>query len=199
MSSSPGSDDESRSIIYQGANISQLEALLGVDHRMITARLAKSGLKPLFKKGNISYYRVAEVAPHIIKPAFDVEEYIKRMDPRELPKILSKEFWAGMKSRQDYEERAGNLWPTERVVNEVGDLFKLIKMSVLLMADAVERTTELSDKQREIVKNLTHGMLEELSGRIQERFTKPDEDQLKRIREEVRQEVLNEQEDEEEL
>ena len=55
----------------------------------------------------------------------------------------------------------------------MGEVFKLVKMSVLLMSDAVERQTELSDRQREIIKSLTHGMLDDLVKRIEEKFKVP--------------------------
>jgi hypothetical protein len=95
------------------------------------------------------------------------------MDHKDLPKMLTKEFWAGQRSKQDYEEKAGLLWRTEKVVQEMGELFKLVKMSTLLMSDAVERQAELSDRQREIIKTLTHGMLDDLVKRIEEKFKVP--------------------------
>ncbi len=175
------SQDSMARLIYRGANISELEKLFNLDHRMITARLAKAGIKPAFREGRGIYYKIAEAAPHIIKPALDVESYLKQMDPRELPKMLTKEFWSAMKARQDYEERRGDLWPTQKVVEEVGELFKIIKRSMLLMVDGVERTTELSDKQRELVKSMTHGLLDELGRRVEERFTVPEEDERSRM------------------
>jgi len=165
--------DGARTLIFQGANLSQLGALFGMDKQTIIGKLKKSDVKPVGRRRNADVYLVKDVAPHIIKPAFDVETYIKQMHHSELPKHLTKEFWAGLKSRQDYEEREGLLWRTEKVVEEVGDLFKLVKMSALLMMDAVERTTELSDRQRELIKNLTHGMLDEIVQRIEQKFQVP--------------------------
>lgn len=194
--------DSMARLIYRGANISELEKLFNLDHRMITARLAKGGVKPAFREGRGIYYKVSEAAPHIVKPALDVEAYLKQMDPRELPKMLTKEFWSAMKSRQDYEERRGDLWPTQKVIEEVGELFKIIKMSMLLMVDGVERTTELSDKQRELVKGMAHGLLDELTRRIAERFVVQEEDERSRMLIEVEEQDANERqeaEDSEEL
>lgn len=176
-------------MLYQGASVTQMEVLLGIDGRRINAGITRAGIKPCGERYGLPIYKVSEVAPHVIKPAFDVETYIKRMDPRDLPKVLSKEFWAAMKSRQDYEERAGNLWSTQKVISEVGELFKLIKMSLLLMLDGVERTTELTDRQRQLIKSLTHGTLEELAKKIETQFVMPDPTDLDRVRQEVRQEA----------
>jgi hypothetical protein len=96
------------------------------------------------------------------------------MSFRDLPKDLAKEFWAGQRTKQQVEEQAGLLWRTEKVVQEVGELMKLVKMSTLLMQDGVERQTELTDRQREIVKSLSNGMLADLMSRVKEKFVVPD-------------------------
>src|SRR5690606_38995371 len=103
--------------------------------------------------------------------AYDIEEYLKRMHHNDLPKHVTKEFWAGLRSRQEYETRAGNLWPTSRVVEVMGGIMKLIKMSARLMSDQVDRQAELSDRQRQIVKSQADGMLEEAYRTILEAFS----------------------------
>jgi len=163
-------DQESSLGIYQGLNITQLARLFHQEYRLIQEKIISANIKPVGRRHNADIYAVHEVAPHIVKPIFDAESYIRKMDPRELPKMLSKEYWAGQRSRQEYELRAGQLWPTEKVVAEVGELMKIVKMSSLLMLDAVERQTELNDRQREIIRSLTHGMLDDLVKRIEERF-----------------------------
>lgn len=199
----PSLDDESKAAIYNGMNLSQLCALFKMDNRTVLGKIQAGGVKPSGTRNQTDIYYVHEVAPYLVKPAYDIEAYIKRMHHSELPKHLTKEFWAGLKSKQDYEERAGMLWRTEKVVQEVGELFKLVKMSALLMVDAVERTTELSERQRDIIKGLTHGMLDEIRGRVEENFRVP-EDKPSRIDDEFepQREVKNERqeaEDDEEL
>jgi hypothetical protein len=176
-------DDETLSAIYKGVNQDQLMRIFRMDHRTIKRKLidAKAaGIKPVGHLHNADLYQLHEVAPYLCKPVFDPAEYIKQMDPRELPKILTKEFWAGQRSRQEYEERAGQLWRTEKVVEEVGELMKLVKMSSLLMLDAVERKSELSEVQRSIIRTLTHGMLDDLMKRVQDRFKVPEDVQLQK-------------------
>lgn len=158
-------------MIFKGATQDQLMRLFKVDHRTIKKRLVESGVKPVGKSpSNAALYSIFEIAPYLVKPVFDVETYIRQMNHNDLPKHLTKEFWAGLRSKQEYELKQGNLWPTETVVEEVGELMKLVKMSTLLMLDAVERQTELSDRQRNIIQQLAHGMLEDLVKRIEERF-----------------------------
>jgi hypothetical protein len=113
---------------------------------------------------------VHDVAPYLVRPAYDIEEYIKRMNHTELPKMLSKEFWAGQRSRQEFLLKEGDLWPTAKVVENAGEVLKIVKMSARLMLDAVERQTELSERQRGIIKSLTDGMLADAYREMVKRF-----------------------------
>lgn len=169
------SDDEVMSALYKGLNQSQLMKLFRLDNRTIKAKIFESGIKPVGRVYHADIYSVHELAPYLVKPVGDIEAYIKKMDHHDLPKMLTKEFWAGLRSKQEYEEKAGLLWRTERVVEEVGELMKLVKMSTLLMLDAVERQTELSDRQREIIRSLSHGMLSDLQQRVESKFKVPED------------------------
>lgn len=164
-------DDITKAILYDGANLSQLGSLFRMDHRVLVEKMTKGGCKPVGTRNGVEIYAVHEVAPYLVKPAYDIEEYLKRMHHNDLPKHVTKEFWAGLRSRQEYETRAGNLWPTSRVVEVMGGIMKLIKMSARLMSDQVDRQAELSDRQRQIVKSQADGMLEEAYRTILEAFS----------------------------
>lgn len=167
---SPEGSEETKSILYQGAHVEQLCKLFKMDHRACKEKIFASGVKPIGKRGRTEVYAIHEVAPYLVKPIFDVETAIKRMRPEDLPLMLRKEFWAGQRSRQQVLADQGNLWPTSKVIKEAGELFKIVKMSALLMLDAAERRTELSAKQKSIIQELTGGMLEDLMKRIETRF-----------------------------
>lgn len=177
-------DEGTAEMIYLGLNQTQLQRLFKQDHPTIKRKLelAKAaGVKPSGKRDKVDIWHIHEVAPYIVKPAFDIEHYIRTMDHKELPKILTKDFWAGLRSKQEYELKAGNLWPTEKVIEEMGEVFKLMKMSTLLMLDGLEKQTELTASQREIVRQLTHGMLNDIRSRIQGKFKKPDSNELNNV------------------
>nr|DAI87191.1 MAG TPA: Protein of unknown function (DUF1441) [Caudoviricetes sp.] len=163
-------DPISKAVLYDGANLSQLGSLFRMDHRVLVEKLTKGGCKPVGERNGVDIYAVHEVAPYLVKPAYEIEEYLKRMHHNDLPKHLTKEFWAGLRSRQEYEQKEGNLWPTSRVVEVMGGVMKLIKMSARLMSDQVDRQAELSDRQRAIVRSQCDGMLEEAYRTILESF-----------------------------
>lgn len=166
-------DDESKVIIYEGANLSQLAQIFRCDHNTIAERV--NGIQPVGDRGGVAIYRVADVAQRMWRPTeVEVERAMRRMHHSDLPKILTKEYWAGQRSRQEYEFRAGQLWPTEKVVEKVGELMKLVKMSAQLMTDTIERSEELTDRQRNKMKALTNAMLDDLHKTIIEHFSKPE-------------------------
>lgn len=163
-------DDESRAIIYEGANLSQIGVIFGMDHRDIVRKI--HGVKPIGKRGQAQIYAIKDVAPFLVKPGYDIERYIRTMHHHDLPKMLTKEFWAGMRAKQEYQIREGDLWPTSKVVENVGELLKIIKMQCRLSSDAVERQTELSDRQRQIIVGIMDGMLHSLNLAITKRFSR---------------------------
>lgn len=168
----PIKDATTYAAIYQGVTASQLGAIFHVDDRKV--REAIASLKPC-GTGNrgAPIYKIHEAAQALVKPKIAPEELratIKDMHFTDLPTVLKKEFWAGERLRQDYMIKAGELWSTEEVIQKVGELFKLVKMSAQLMSDAVERSAELSDRQRAIIKQLTDGMLVDLKKKVESEF-----------------------------
>lgn len=165
-------DPQSRVMLYEGLNQSQLAILFRMDNRTIQRKIHH--VEPVGYRNQVAIYNIADVAPYLSKPVEDIETYIKRMHSSDLPKHLSKEFWNGQKARQDYEIRAGDLWSTEKVITHVSSLMKLVRMSVQLTTDNLERADELTDKQRAIVQDLMRKMLEDLQRKVIENFSKPE-------------------------
>lgn len=167
-------DNETNLVVFQGATQTQLMHLFGLDQPRIKRALAKC--QPVGMRNNRPIYLVRDVAPHAVKPSVspeELEKFLMESDHHALPASLRKEFWIAKRQRQDYELKAGDLWPTTRVIAEVGELFKLVNMQIRLMTDAVERQTELSDRQRGIVKSQCDELLKQLQKKIAEKFSKP--------------------------
>lgn len=167
-------DNEAISAIYEGMNRSQLKQLFKVDLAKVNEACAR--VPPVGEKHGAPIWRVNEVAPYIVRveiPEEKIAEHIRKMAATDLPMTLRKEFWVGEKARQEVLLKAGELWPTGKVIEHVGELMKLVKMTAQLMVDAVERQAELTDQQRAIVKSLTDGMLADLRKAVIEKFENP--------------------------
>lgn len=174
-------DEESRTVLYRGANLSQLGILFQMDHRVLVEKL--HGVPHDDENNRAKLWKVSTVAPYLVKPIYDIEKYILKMNHTELPKMLSKEYWAGARSKQEWEIKNGDLWPTAQVVENVGAILQIFKMSARLFIDAVDSQSQLTEKQRMILKGLVDGMLTECSLTMQEKFKdipapKQDDDEI---------------------
>src|SRR6478752_10127796 len=90
-------DDASAAILYEGANMSQLSILFQMDDRVLKEKM--HGLAPVGKRGNAAIYSVAQVAARCGKLTEEqVDAAMRRLNHKDLPKELTKEYWAGLKS-----------------------------------------------------------------------------------------------------
>ena len=97
-------------------------------------------------------YDIAHAAERLVKPKVDLAAYIKTLRPADVPVALQKQFWDAQNGRLKYMTDAEDLWHSVKVQMAIGDLFKLIRQRVQLLADTVERQTGLTDEQRRIIK-----------------------------------------------
>lgn len=147
-----GVDESSKGIIYEGATLSQLCELFSMDFRTLTRRLRRSDVKPCGKRNSYDIYHVRDVAPWVLPPKMDIEEYIKNMHPNDLPKMLTKEYWAGLTSRQAYLRKEGELWSTDEIQAAFSEIVQILIMNSRVIEDEVDRKAELTIRQRQLVK-----------------------------------------------
>lgn len=141
------SDTEQRHAMYRGCTISDLEIIFKMDRRTILSRL--TDCKPSGKRGQAETFLIRDVAPYLVKPAGDMEEFIKRARPQDLSPLLLKEYWNGQRAKQAFLEGEGQLWRTERVFQLFAEAFKSVRTSLLLIPDELERKSALTDVQRD--------------------------------------------------
>lgn len=164
-------DQGSEEIVHGGANMSQLAKLFGVPRQTVTAKLIN--VTPDGTRRGVPVFHVRHVAHLLVKPTIgpdQLTEAIKGMTPNDLPMALRKEFWQAQKLEQAFKVQARDLWHTSEVVEKVGELLKLVKMSAQLMSDTVERNTELTERQRLAIRQLTNAMLVNLQAKAVEHF-----------------------------
>lgn len=116
-------------------------------------------LKPVGFRAKNPLFDLAAAAAVLVDPKIDIEEWVKSLRPNDLPTYLQSEFWKAQRNRQVFEEQAGALWRTERVQHVFVELAKTISQQIKLMADNVEQQTGLTQQQREIVQNMSDGLL----------------------------------------
>lgn len=163
-------DEESTAVVYQGASINQLAGIFEMEQRDIKAKIT-GNVQPCGERRGHPIYKIKEVAPYLVSPPWDMDEFIQRMSVADLPTFLRKEYWAGMRSRQLYEKEAAELWPTGKVIETVSGLLKTLRMSLLLARESVERETELTPRQRDIIARIVDNSLEEAHASVIRQFS----------------------------
>lgn len=150
------------------ATISQLAQLFKTDAKTLPQRLSR--IAPRGTRRGYKVYSIVEAASMIVRPGYEIEEFIRQMSPQELPPLLLKEFWNGQRARQTYEREQGNYWLTEEVVHFMGKLLNTMRLRTLLVTDDVDREEQLTDGQKTIVRRIMDGAIVELRKEIEERF-----------------------------
>jgi len=148
------------SAMFDGCSIGELARIFGKDKRTISEKIR--GCKSSGMRDGFPIFHIAEAARYLIDPLVDVEAYIKQLRPNDLPPFLLKEFWAGQLAKQKFDLNDSNLWPTTDVMTVLADVFKKLKTGILLFADTIEAKTDLTDKQRALITELSDGLLVEL-------------------------------------
>lgn len=173
-SNAPDADTEA--MIFQGCNITQLAKLFRMERRDITPKILD--VPPIGERGGYPIYAIHEVAPYLVKPMYDVETYLRRMNPKDLPKDLTKEFWNGQRARQEYDIKAGNLWSTDAVIETFGEALKTLRMGLLLIPDTLSRQADLDETQRNVVQSTIDSVLNDLAKSLETRFVEVDDDEV---------------------
>jgi hypothetical protein len=148
--------------------MAQIAQLFNTDAKTLPKRMR--GVVPKGTRNGYKVYSIAEAAAMIVKPGYEIEDFIRQMSPQELPPLLSKEFWNGQNARINYEKAMGHLWPTEDVVAAFGEILNTVRMTVLLVADDVEREAGLTEEQRLIIRRIMDAMISTMRTNIEEKF-----------------------------
>lgn len=161
-------DPVSRAMIYDGASVNQLAEMFNIRVPDVARKLG--GLEPvgLGRQGN-PLYRIPDAAARLIKIPVTPEMisgHLKRMNPKDLPPLLSKLFWDAMTSRRKYEEFAGELWLSADVMEVASDVYQSLRMSLLLIPDQLRDNTQINDAQLRMVQGIIDTALEAARERL---------------------------------
>lgn len=158
--------------IKQGATVSDLSVLFGLDRKQVRERLGDAA--PIGKRSGNDTWRVKDVASRLVNLGDDHAELVSRvlaLHHTQLPKMLSREYWAGQSNRLRVLKEMGELWDTAAVVELASTVFKSLRLSLMLAADTVERQVGLTVEQRDIIEKMMSAVLEQVRGEIDERLT----------------------------
>lgn len=162
------SDVTSELLATGEATMSQIAQLFQTDAKTLPQRL--KGIIPAGRRAGYKVYDIREAASRLVKPGFEIEEFIRQMSPQEMHPLLLKEFWNGQRARHAFEKEQGNYWPTEDVVELMAVLCQGIRQTLLLVADDVNREDSLSAGQRKVFRRIVDAAINSLQEKLTEAF-----------------------------
>lgn len=149
------------SLLLYGVSVQQLCRIFRLTRQMVENKLRNVRPIDLGSHGN-PVYELAEAASYLIEPKIDLNEYLRSIKPDRLPDHLRETFWNARLKRQRYEENAGDLWRTKKVMEVVGELLLDFSNKLNLIPDLVERQTGFTPEQYRLVRSIVDGIREEM-------------------------------------
>jgi|GEM_PF-2687902 Protein of unknown function (DUF1441). len=107
-------------------------------------------------------YDLAEAASYLVEPNFDVTEYLERLKPDQLPEKLRESYWNAKLKQLRYEERAGKLWSSDRVIVLFSDVLQDIRTKLQILPDTIDRALGLDNKQLIKVTRIVHRLQDDV-------------------------------------
>jgi hypothetical protein len=151
-------------LVQRGATPGWFASILGIGRTTVNRKLADIAPKRVLGNGT-KMYSVREALPYLVQP-HDLKHHLARMNPKDLPERLRKEFWSARKLEQDVRVRSKDLWQTADVHRVLGDLMKLVKDTAMLWTDDIDEATGLTSEQVGILDALTRKLLSDFAGAV---------------------------------
>lgn len=147
--------------LLYGVSVQQLCRMFRMTRQGVENKLRNARPIELGAHGN-PVYDLAAAASYLIEPKIDIDEYLQTIKPEKLPDHLRETFWNARLKRQRYEENAGDLWRTKKVMEVVGELFLDFSNKLNLIPDLVERQTGFSPEQYRLIRSIVDSIREEM-------------------------------------
>lgn len=154
--------------IFDGMSIGRLSQVFRMDRRKVQEKLL--GCRTHGQRNGYDVYLLAEAARYLVDPVVDIEEYVKKLKPSDLPASLSDQFWSSQNKRLKFLADSGQLWRTTKVLEVLTTAFRTLRQSILLFADTVENRHGLTDDQRKSLEQMSDGLIEELRRALVDQF-----------------------------
>lgn len=156
---------QSANPVIRGVTASWLAEVFAMDLRVVKTRLRDCPVKSSHSRGTkmlTTHYDVKTAAAYLVTPAFSTAEYLRGVRRGDLPAALQQTVWDALLKRQKWEEAAGQLWRTEKIRDVLGVTFQSMKFTIQLWSETVERQTELSDAQRDLIIKMADSLQSDL-------------------------------------
>lgn len=172
------------SIVYQGASISQLARMSGLDDRTVKDRIVGK-VRPVGTRHGFNVYNVVDAAQFLQRDktaaklaGVDMKafcsEFIAQMETaNDLPIPIRNAYYQARLTKLEFEAKQGTLVPLELVKEVTAAALKLIRQQILLTRDRVEREIDLPPQVKLIITNELDGTISNMQDAILKEFPEP--------------------------
>lgn len=160
--------DLSSAKVYEllgGVSVQWLAKAFTMTRHNVEIRLRNLRPIDIGKHGN-PLYSLPEAASYLVTPKFDMNEYLRSVKPEDMPEHLRNPYWQAKIRQQTWQRNAGQLWPTEAVLERFSEVLLNIKTKIQQIPDTVERTCGLNIAQYKVVSAATDGILDEIHSEL---------------------------------
>ena len=177
-------DGITEAILYDGASISQLGVLAGMDNRNVKLRISGK-IEPVGMRAGSPIFNVIEAAQFLLKneksmllKGIDMEkfaaEFIKQMQTADdIPPMISTAFYKARMTKLEFEQKQGSMVPLAAVRDAVAMNNKAIREQILLTKERVEREIELPKKAKDILVKTLDKLIADTKDAILNTFANP--------------------------
>ena len=157
-----------------GVSVAWLMKAFRLGRQTIERRLV--GCAPIGRgKHSSPLYDLPEAASYIVVPKRAIADYLRDVKPEDLPENLREGVWNAKLKQQRFEEKAGDLWRTSRVIEVISEVLVDLRSRLSLIPDDAERTAGVTREQRQkiaqIVEDIQEGMYQYVLELEKNRFT----------------------------
>jgi hypothetical protein len=145
--------------LVKGFSINQLAELFEMDRRTVTDRLRE--VEPSGTRSSHSVYRLVDAAPRLL----EVDSLGVKASRRA---ANEKDFWDAQLKKQKFEENAGDLWRTDKVIEVFAQVFKQFRESVVVFVDSLEHESGLPPETIASAKMFGDSLLTECRAKLLE-------------------------------
>lgn len=146
--------------VLAGVTVSWLSQVFSMDPKAVKAKLADC--PPLHKRKAGYVYSLPVACRYLVRPAMTTQQMIKNMKATDLPPETQSSFWNGQLRRQEYEEKAGSLWRTEKVLAVFQNTFQTIKFTMQLWVSTLDQQHGLSKEIRHSLRDMVEALQKDI-------------------------------------
>ncbi|MDQ0317712.1 phage terminase Nu1 subunit (DNA packaging protein) [Amorphus orientalis] len=126
-------------------------------------------LRPLgFDRSNAALYDLADAAACLIEPKVDAAKLLRDLKPEQLPDRLRETYWNAKFKQLRYEEKAGDLWRSEKVIALLSEVLQDIRTKLQLLPDSLDRAIGLSNEHLTTVTSIVDTIQDDIHKQIVE-------------------------------